>query len=113
MNTALAVETPWYASWFDTEYYHQLYATRDESEAQRFVDALLGHLQPVPRARKLDVGCGAGRHSRALARTGIGWWASICTRERILHGRGRRLPLRFERRLPVLRDRDALQRILR
>ena len=70
MNTALAVETPWYASWFDTEYYHQLYATRDESEAQRFVDALLGHLQPVPRARMLDVGCGAGRHSRALAAHG-------------------------------------------
>src|SRR5262245_33271595 len=61
---------PWFESWFDTPYYHQLYGRHDEQEAAGFVDALIGHLHPAHDARMVDVGCGAGRHSRALAAHG-------------------------------------------
>jgi SAM-dependent methyltransferase len=58
---------PWFATWFDTPEYHRLYADRDLAEAERFVDALLRRLRPAPSARILDLGCGAGRHSRRVA----------------------------------------------
>src|SRR5262245_54724747 len=58
---------PWFESWFDTPYYHQLYGRHDEQEAAGFVEALVSHLLPADGSRMLDVGCGAGRHSRALA----------------------------------------------
>ncbi len=57
----------WFASWFDSVHYHKLYAYRDDAEAARFLDALLARLRPRRRARVLDLGCGAGRHSRYLA----------------------------------------------
>jgi SAM-dependent methyltransferase len=70
-RTQAPAAAPWYATWFDTDYYHQLYASRDDREANEFVDALVAHLRPAPGARMLDVGCGAGRHSRALAAHGF------------------------------------------
>ena len=66
-----APEAPWYATWFDTTYYHQLYAGRDDREATEFVDALVAWLRPRSGARMLDVGSGAGRHARALAAHGF------------------------------------------
>jgi SAM-dependent methyltransferase len=61
----------WFASWFDSFHYHKLYANRDDAEAARFLDALIGHLEPRPGARVLDLGCGAGRHSKHLAAKGL------------------------------------------
>ena len=61
----------WFASWFDSPYYHRLYASRDEQEAAHLVDALLGRLGLQPGARVLDLGCGAGRHSAHLASRGF------------------------------------------
>jgi len=61
------VGSDWFASWFDSSHYHQLYAHRDEGEAARFLDALIARLQPGPGASVLDLGCGAGRHSKYLA----------------------------------------------
>jgi SAM-dependent methyltransferase len=58
---------PWFASWFDSPYYHRLYANRDEREASAFIDRLVEHLRPAAGSRVLDLGCGAGRHSRHLA----------------------------------------------
>ena len=57
----------WFASWFDSSHYHKLYAHRDETEAARFLDELMSRLRPRHGARVLDLGCGAGRHSRYLA----------------------------------------------
>jgi len=57
----------WFASWFDSIHYHRLYAHRDDAEAARFVDRLIGQLRPRPWANVLDLGCGAGRHSKYLA----------------------------------------------
>ncbi|HYF31880.1 MAG TPA: class I SAM-dependent methyltransferase [Chitinophagaceae bacterium] len=61
----------WFANWFDTSFYHKLYANRNEQEAADFVDALLADLRPAPQARMLDLGCGAGRHSKYLASKGF------------------------------------------
>ena len=61
----------WFASWFDSFYYHKLYAHRDETEAARFLDGLIAHLKPRRGARVLDLGCGAGRHSKYLASKGF------------------------------------------
>ena len=57
----------WFESWFDSFHYHKLYAYRDENEAARFLDALIARLRPRHEACVLDLGCGAGRHSKHLA----------------------------------------------
>lgn len=53
----------WYASWFDTPYYHILYKNRNNKEAQRFMDALVHYLNLPENATILDLACGKGRHS--------------------------------------------------
>jgi len=56
-------KTKWYASWFNTPYYHLLYKDRDDSEAKRFMDTLTQHLSIQPEESILDLACGKGRHS--------------------------------------------------
>lgn len=53
----------WYASWFDTKYYHILYKDRDYTEAQQFMDNLTQYLNLPEDAKILDLACGKGRHS--------------------------------------------------
>jgi ubiquinone/menaquinone biosynthesis C-methylase UbiE len=60
----------WFKDWFNSPYYHQLYAHRDEQEAAIFIDKLVAHLQPKKGAKMLDVACGKGRHSMQLATKG-------------------------------------------
>lgn len=62
---------PWYATWFDTQFYKLLYAHRDGQEALQLVDWLERDLQINPPAHVLDLGCGRGRHSIALAKRGF------------------------------------------
>jgi SAM-dependent methyltransferase len=66
-----AMKKEWFASWFDSPYYHTLYKQRDENEAKRVVDNLLTVLRLPPGARVLDLACGKGRHSRHLAEKGF------------------------------------------
>ena len=56
----------WYASWFDTPFYHILYAERDHTEAQSFMDTLTDYLNLPEHAKILDLACGKGRHSMYL-----------------------------------------------
>lgn len=63
--------TEWFVDWFDTEYYHQLYKTRDDKEAQLFIAKLLDFLKLAPSSAVLDLACGKGRHSRTLASYGF------------------------------------------
>jgi len=63
-------DTAWFKHWFDSSFYHKLYANRDEKEAAAFIDELLSALQPAPHAEILDLGCGSGRHSKYLASKG-------------------------------------------
>jgi SAM-dependent methyltransferase len=69
MKTVLH-QQPWFAAWFDSSYYHQLYHHRDNKEAERFIDELVNELQPAKDAVMLDLGCGTGRHSKYLASKG-------------------------------------------
>ncbi len=62
--------TTWYASWFDTPYYHILYKDRDYTEAQLFMDNLTHYLNLPDNAKILDLACGKGRHSVYLNQLG-------------------------------------------
>jgi SAM-dependent methyltransferase len=53
----------WFASWFDTPFYHQLYKDRNHDEAQLFMDNLTQYLNLPEQANILDLACGKGRHS--------------------------------------------------
>lgn len=64
-------QRPWFKDWFDSPYYHLLYAGRNEQEAADFIDALLGYIRPAPGSRMLDIACGRGRHSRYLESLGF------------------------------------------
>ncbi|WP_025740165.1 class I SAM-dependent methyltransferase [Aquimarina pacifica] len=55
--------TMWYASWFDTPYYHVLYKDRDHTEAKAFMDTLTNYLSLQSDEKILDLACGKGRHS--------------------------------------------------
>jgi len=62
----------WHRAWFDQDYL-ALYPHRDPAEAETLLDALgTAGLLPEPArcGPVLDLGCGAGRHSLALARRG-------------------------------------------
>ena len=60
----------WYASWFDTPYYHILYKDRDYTEAQVFMDNLTNYLNLPENGKILDLACGKGRHSIYLNKLG-------------------------------------------
>jgi SAM-dependent methyltransferase len=61
----------WYKDWFNSPHYHLLYNNRDDNEAQAFLERLIVYLEPVNGATMLDVACGKGRHSKALADMGF------------------------------------------
>ena len=61
----------WFASWFNTPYYHLLYKDRNHSEAEYFIKHLLQHLKPTEEAIFLDVACGKGRHSKFIHQNGF------------------------------------------
>lgn len=60
----------WFASWFDTPYYHILYKDRDEEEAEFFMDNLVHYLNLPEDAKILDLACGKGRHAFHLNQLG-------------------------------------------
>jgi SAM-dependent methyltransferase len=56
----------WFASWFDTKYYHLLYKNRDDSEAELFMTHLTNFLNLPEQGTILDLACGKGRHAKFL-----------------------------------------------
>lgn len=58
----------WFASWFDTPFYHILYKNRSFEEAEKFITKLLTHLNPPKTATILDLACGKGRHAFFIAK---------------------------------------------
>jgi SAM-dependent methyltransferase len=60
----------WFRDWFDSPYYHQLYADRDEKEAADLIGRLLRFLKPPPGSTMIDLACGRGRHACILAAHG-------------------------------------------
>ncbi|HEX7342688.1 MAG TPA: methyltransferase domain-containing protein [bacterium] len=63
-------DTPWYHSWFGSDYL-LLYQHRSAQEALQTVSWLIGNLKLRPPCRILDLACGSGRHSAELARRGF------------------------------------------
>jgi len=61
----------WFASWFDTPYYHLLYKERNEKEAQLFINNLVHYLSLEKDSKVLDLACGKGRHSLYLNELGF------------------------------------------
>jgi SAM-dependent methyltransferase len=64
-------ELEWFSAWFDSPYYHILYAERDEAEAAMFIQSLQIHLQIQVGAHVLDAACGKGRHAKTLEQLGL------------------------------------------
>jgi SAM-dependent methyltransferase len=65
MNQSTSNE--WFAEWFNQDYL-ALYAHRSTREARTVVDLIESRIPALGRGRTLDLGCGAGRHLRPLAR---------------------------------------------
>ncbi len=61
----------WYRSWFNSPYYHILYANRDHKEAESFIDNIANHFNFKLNDCVLDACCGKGRHSIYLNKNGM------------------------------------------
>lgn len=61
------MKSEWFESWFGKEYV-ALYPHRDEAEAEGAIALIERSVADSNVTRALDVACGAGRHSRVLAR---------------------------------------------
>ena len=56
----------WFATWFDSEYYHELYQHRTTEEAENFIRQLVrANLLPI-EGTCVDLACGKGRFSVSL-----------------------------------------------
>ena len=66
MNT-----TDWFTSWFNTSYYHTLYKSRNDDDAQLFMKNLTHFLQLQTHTHILDLPCGKGRHAVFLNSLGF------------------------------------------
>jgi SAM-dependent methyltransferase len=62
--------TTWYASWFNTPFYHILYKDRDYAEAENFMYSLTEYLNIPEHGKILDLACGKGRHAIYLNKIG-------------------------------------------
>ncbi len=60
----------WFEEWFNSPYYHMLYANRSTAEADAFILNVHKLLELPPGSKILDLACGKGRHSKALASQG-------------------------------------------
>lgn len=60
----------WFEEWFESPWYVKLYGHRSDAEAKKAIDLVLKETRIQKGAKVLDLCCGYGRHSRALADCG-------------------------------------------
>ena len=65
------IASEWFRIWFSSPYYDLLYNQRNEQEAAFCIGKFVEFLKIPTGSRILDVACGKGRHSRALAAKGF------------------------------------------
>lgn len=63
-------EADWFEQWFGEDYLH-IYQHRDETEAAHAIELIAANLVGRDIQSVLDLGCGAGRHTKALFER---WW---------------------------------------
>ncbi len=63
--------TEWFEEWFDTKYYHILYKSRDEKEANAFIEKIILAFEFKKDWKYCDMACGKGRHSIFLNSKGF------------------------------------------
>ena len=63
----------WYNIWFNSPYYHILYANRDHQEAADFIDTIAEYFHFKKDQKALDAGCGRGRHAIYFIRLYYKW----------------------------------------
>ncbi len=61
----------WYKDWFSSEGYLKVYSHRDDVEAEILAELIMKNINLNNDASVLDMACGAGRHSIALAKRGF------------------------------------------
>jgi ubiquinone/menaquinone biosynthesis C-methylase UbiE len=77
----------WFATWFDSPYYHTLYKHRDHSEASQFIDKLSSYLQINDSHKILDLACGKGRHAIQLSKSYAEVWGVDLSENSILEAK--------------------------
>lgn len=80
-------QSNWYASWFNTPYYHMLYHDRNHAEASAFMDNLTNYLNLPEQGSILDLACGKGRHSVYLNSLGYQVTGLDLSEESIAHAK--------------------------
>lgn len=60
----------WFEEWFDSPLYEKIYANRNREEASQLADLIETIIPKNSYPTLLDLGCGRGRHSIALAKRG-------------------------------------------
>lgn len=61
----------WFENWFNSPYYHILYKSRNDKEAELFIDNIHTLINPSENSTFLDLGCGKGRHAIHLHKKGF------------------------------------------
>lgn len=64
------INQEWFATWFNTPFYHVLYNNRNFDEAEDFIQNLMLHLDLPKDSNVMDLACGKGRHSVFLNKLG-------------------------------------------
>ncbi len=63
-------EADWFEQWFGEDYL-RIYQHRDETEAEHAIELIAANLASREINAVLDVGCGAGRHTKVMVER---WW---------------------------------------
>src|SRR2546425_970552 len=70
MQRSGSQEADWFEEWFGEDYL-RIYQHRDEEEAEHAIELIVSNLPRREIHSVLDLGCGAGRHTKVLFER---WW---------------------------------------